>query len=286
MLAKCLTVLVTVMALAWPVKAFEQLYGINCGGPEHNDSDGLHYEHGFHRNDQDLSWVAPINIGDVPEVDRVIYTHISNSPNTTHQFGYDLPLDGDGLYAVILKFSFARSGTAKHIMTVMLNHDIELLVNIDQREHCGGYGQSCDTYVYFCVTDQIIYYKSHMSVLQEENRSRITFRAVEGRAHMAGVVLVKGTISERRNLVGSNTDELLYFDPLKVPANCAVDEKLNRIIGVSLLKEIVNLENRQLKELVRVQHKFNQLEADRIDAAKDVEIVTDDEVDVSNSVDN
>lgn len=78
------------------------LYAVNAGGYDHIDKHSIHYES------------DPINVGTasdygnhlliigrVPEQDEVLYR---TERYHTATFGYDLPLEGDGDYALVLKF--------------------------------------------------------------------------------------------------------------------------------------------------------------------------------------
>lgn len=79
------------------------IYAVNCGGEEHEDSNGIKYE----RDPLKVGTASDFGknllmIGRVPQSDEIIYQTERYHTNT---FGYDLPLSGDGDYALILKFS-------------------------------------------------------------------------------------------------------------------------------------------------------------------------------------
>lgn len=83
-------------------KALKVLYAINAGGDDHVDIDGIHYE-------PDPSKIGTASdygkhlliINRVPEQDEILY---KTERYHTSTFGYDIPLDGDGEYALVLKF--------------------------------------------------------------------------------------------------------------------------------------------------------------------------------------
>lgn len=78
------------------------IYAVNAGGYDHTDKNGILYES------------DPLNVGTasdygnhlliigrVAEQDEVLYR---TERYHTATFGYDLPLEGDGTYALVLKF--------------------------------------------------------------------------------------------------------------------------------------------------------------------------------------
>lgn len=78
------------------------IYAINAGGYDHIDKNGIHYD------------ADPLNIGTasdygnhllligrVPEQDEVLYR---TERYHTSTFGYNIPVSGDGKYALVLKF--------------------------------------------------------------------------------------------------------------------------------------------------------------------------------------
>lgn len=78
------------------------IYAVNAGGYDHTDKHGILY-------DADPLTVGTASdygnnlliIGRVPEQDEILYR---TERYHTATFGYDLPLEGDGEYALVLKF--------------------------------------------------------------------------------------------------------------------------------------------------------------------------------------
>lgn len=78
------------------------LYAINAGGYDHIDKNGIHY-------DADPLTVGTASdygnhlllIGRVPEQDDILYR---TERYHTSTFGYNIPVSGDGKYALVLKF--------------------------------------------------------------------------------------------------------------------------------------------------------------------------------------
>lgn len=80
------------------------IYAVNAGGQEHTDKHGIHYSadplHGRIGTASDYGNHLLL-IGRVPEQDEVLYR---TERYHTATFGYTLPIDGDGEYALIMKF--------------------------------------------------------------------------------------------------------------------------------------------------------------------------------------
>jgi Malectin domain len=206
--------LILLLTVATRVIAYEQIYAINAGGEhDHTDSDGIHYEK--RTISKTHKWHRGIG-GNIPKSDEPIYQYVDFGA----KIKYDLPMKSDGLYVLITKFSYANSYSANlDIMNMSLNHDLRLLSNVDQFLQCGGFGKICDKYFYFCVSDQILYYKDQSSLIQNEKIS-IDFNGGNKNSFIAGLVLLKGSLGEKRKLNSSATREEMYFDPLKTHPRC------------------------------------------------------------------
>lgn len=106
----CLTIALVIFLLGFrptcvrAAGSLKVVYAINAGGDEHTDKNGIHYEadplHNKIGTASDYGNHLLI-IGRVPEQDEVLYR---TERYHTATFGYDLPITGDGEYALILKF--------------------------------------------------------------------------------------------------------------------------------------------------------------------------------------
>nr|CAG4635524.1 EOG090X081J [Artemia franciscana] len=83
--------------------AKDVVYAVNCGGDYFKDSHGINYQ-----SDESSSGIASdfgkqfLVFGRVSQSDSVLYQTEKYDSDT---FGYDVPLDGDGDYVLVLKFS-------------------------------------------------------------------------------------------------------------------------------------------------------------------------------------
>jgi hypothetical protein len=226
------------------VVAFKVINAINCGGKAHVDSDGINYEKETNIDGYNLNWYTSINIGNVPESDRVIYQNVHHFYRYNHlqSFGYDLNVEDDGQYALIVKNSYALiKRTGYNIFNLTINSNIQLLSNVDQLEHCGGFDQSCDDYFYFCVKNNKLHYKTETSIIQHK-KIRLLFITVKEYSFVAGIVWLKGTAGEQKKLKSSNSNHTMYFDPQQ-NCNIAEEEKNGKI--VSLVQELPKLQDNQ-----------------------------------------
>jgi hypothetical protein len=110
-----------------------------------------------------------------------------------------------------------------------LNNNIILLSNVDQYEQCGGDRKICDEYFYFCLSDKTIYYKEQSSPIQNEI-IHIKLLPLLRDAHIAGLVLLKGTLGERKKLKSSATKSSLFFDPENTNKRCTAVGRVQMVL--------------------------------------------------------
>ncbi|KAH8419434.1 hypothetical protein KR222_011767 [Zaprionus bogoriensis] len=137
-----------------PVARAEPLrvvYAVNAGGEEHTDQNGIHYEadplsvgissdYGKHL----------LMIGRVPEQDEVLYR--TERYHTT-TFGYDFPADGDGDYALIMKFCEVYfDAPNRKVFDVLLNRKHTVVKQLDIYNQVGR-GSAHDEIVYFKIVN-------------------------------------------------------------------------------------------------------------------------------------
>jgi Malectin domain len=231
-----------ILLLAANANAFEQIYAVNCGGGKHTDSDGITYQPHKPRGPE-LGWAEEMDIGEVSESDRFIYTRIDYTTNFTSTLKYEIPLKNDGLYLLIAKFfSSTFEGSAKQNMT--LNKEIQLHSNMDQFKLCGGVKKICDEYFYFCVAEKTMYFNNQSTVI-EDGKFSIEILPVKYRATIAGIVLLKGKLGERQKLVASAKNEHMFFDPMKMNPMCS--------ITAMMLNEVRKIQEEQRQSTKKLQ---------------------------------
>ncbi|KAI8125744.1 hypothetical protein FF38_07985 [Lucilia cuprina] len=173
--------------------SIQVIYAVNAGGYDHIDKHSIHYES------------DPLNVGTasdygnhlliigrVPEQDEVLYR---TERYHTATFGYDLPLEGDGEYALVLKFCevYFNEPNMK-IFDVVLNRKHEVVSNLDIFAQVGR-GTAHDEYVYFTVTRGKLHYKDEISDIRN-NLVRLEFiKGSYDNPKINAFVLFKGDVS-------------------------------------------------------------------------------------------
>jgi Malectin domain len=208
-----------VLLMATNVIAFKQIFAINAGGEAHTDSDGIAYQRRVEKHGRGQYL---FNTGNVPDKDKLIY-HTYEYSIKPVQLQYDIPFKNDGLYLLLAKF--ATHDDTREI-DITLNGKIKLLSNVDMRGLCGGSLQTCDVYLYFCVTDGTLYYQNQSTLLQ--NEIHVEIRPIAHGVMISGLILLEGSPGERQKLVSSNTNELLDFDQTKMHSRCTTTKTVRR----------------------------------------------------------
>jgi uncharacterized protein YeeX (DUF496 family) len=207
--------LILLLTMVTQVVAFDQIYAINAGGDDITDSDGIRYQ-----KDSEMvgvNWRDKLDLTKIAKSDQNIYKYAIRT--SQKKLEYNLPLESDGFYALIAKFSYAWPENRCY-QNMTLNDEILLLPEFEVLTLCGGNGKICDVYMYFCVSDNTLYYKSQTTSIQDEV-IRIGLHNGKKLISIAALVLLKGTLRERHTLKNSITNETLYFDPAKMNSICS-----------------------------------------------------------------
>ncbi|KAJ8954808.1 hypothetical protein NQ314_007019 [Rhamnusium bicolor] len=137
------------ITLVTKVKCAGQLiYAINCGGEAHTDAYGIRYErdplHG--RIGIASDYGKRLLIGRVPPNDYILYQTERYHTNT---FGYDVPINSDGDYVLVLKFCEVYfNAPDQKVFDVVLNGDHTIVADLDIFEKVGR-GVAHDEYIPF-----------------------------------------------------------------------------------------------------------------------------------------
>lgn len=127
------------------------IYAVNCGGDEVTDSLGIHYEkdplHGKVGIASDYG--KRLLIGRVPPADNILYQTERYHTNT---FGYDIPINADGDYVLVLKFCEVYfNAPDQKVFDVVLNGDHTIVTDLDIFEKVGK-GVAHDEYIPFKIS--------------------------------------------------------------------------------------------------------------------------------------
>ncbi|XP_017859194.1 PREDICTED: malectin [Drosophila arizonae] len=215
LLASCampLTVLVLALYCLLPLAQAEPLkvvYAVNAGGDEHTDQNGIHYE------------ADPLNvgissdygkhllmIGRVPEQDEVLYR--TERYHTT-TFGYDFPADGDGDYALIMKFCEVYfDAPNRKVFDVLLNRKHTVVKQLDIYNQVGR-GSAHDEIVYFKIINGRMHYEYEGEIETSDVRNgRLRLDFIKGaldNPKINAFALLKGDVSQLPRLHKTEASE-------------------------------------------------------------------------------
>jgi len=171
----------------------EVVYAVNCGGEAHLDSLGVRYS------------ADPLNVGTASDYGRqLIIGRVGQQDQPLYQteryhtgtFGYDIPVDADGVYLLVLKFSEVYfSAPSMKVFDVVLNGDLTIASDLDIFDRVGR-GVAHDEYVEFEVSKGKILYNGEESELVR-GKMRVEFiKSYRDNPKVTAIVLVKGRLRD------------------------------------------------------------------------------------------
>ncbi|CAN7986152.1 unnamed protein product [Ixodes hexagonus] len=107
------------------------IYAINAGGEEHVDVHGIHYKRDplFGKTGTASDYGKLLVIGRVPKSDHILY---QTERYHTATFGYDIPVNKDGDYVLVLKFSEVYfDSPGRKVFDVTLNGQHAVITGLD-----------------------------------------------------------------------------------------------------------------------------------------------------------
>ncbi|GJQ83350.1 hypothetical protein Trydic_g18135 [Trypoxylus dichotomus] len=149
------------------------VYAVNCGGDAHTDSYGIQYEKDPLHNKVGIAsdYGRRLLIGRVPPNDQILYQTERYHTNT---FGYDIPLNMDGEYVLVLKFCEVYfNAPDQKVFDVVLNGDHTIVSDLDIFDKVGR-GVAHDEYVPFRIARGKLYYNGEESDIHG-NKIRVEF---------------------------------------------------------------------------------------------------------------
>ncbi|KAH8378215.1 hypothetical protein KR093_010194, partial [Drosophila rubida] len=193
-------------SLAEPLKV---VYAVNAGGDKHTDQNGIHYEadpikvgissdYGKHL----------LMIGRVQEQDEVLYR--TERYHTT-TFGYDFPADGDGDYALIMKFCEVYfDAPNRKVFDVLLNRKHTVIKQLDIYNQVGR-GSAHDEIVYFKIVNGRLHYEYEGEIETSDVRNgqlRLDFiKGALDNPKINAFALLKGDVSQLPRLHKTEASE-------------------------------------------------------------------------------
>lgn len=127
------------------------IYAVNCGGDFHTDTNGIHYERDplNGRIGIPSDYGKRLVIGRVHPNDNILY---QTERYHTNSFGYEIPINSDGDYVLVLKFCevYFNSPDQK-VFDVVLNNEHTIISDLDIFDKVGK-GVAYDEYIPFRVS--------------------------------------------------------------------------------------------------------------------------------------
>lgn len=186
----------TVAGTCITANAYEVIYAVNAGGDAFTDENQIHYI-ADPLNDKigtASDFGKQLNIGRVSQSDESLY---QTERYHTSTFGYDIPIAGDGEYALALKFSEVYF-TAPHmkVFDVVLNGEHTVVEQLDIYQNVGK-GVAHDEIVLFTISRGRLYYKEEESDIRGGGRLRVEFvKGSRDNPKINAIVLFKGSAAE------------------------------------------------------------------------------------------
>ncbi|KAH8282333.1 hypothetical protein KR054_006916 [Drosophila jambulina] len=182
------------------------IYAVNAGGEEHTDRNGIQYDADPLKGIGIASDYGKhlLMIGRVHEQDEVLYR--TERYHTT-TFGYDLPSDGDGDYALIMKFCEVYfDAPEKKVFDVLLNRKHTVVRQLDIYDQVGR-GSAHDEIVYFKINNGRLNYEGEVSDVRN-GRLRLDFiKGALDNPKINAFALLKGDVSQVPRLHGTEASE-------------------------------------------------------------------------------
>jgi len=196
MLRPCqlVSLLGTVFLLLGEVRGLgDAVYAVNCGGEAHTDLFGVKYEKDMSKVGTPSDYGKQLMIGRVPQADQILYQTERYHGAT---FGYDMPVDGDGDYLLVLKMSevYFNAPNMK-VFDVVLNGDLTVSSDLDIFEKVGR-GVAHDEYIEFSIEGNTILYQGEESEISA-GKIRVEFiKSYRDNPKINAIVLIKGTLED------------------------------------------------------------------------------------------
>jgi hypothetical protein len=180
-------------------QAYQQVFAVNGGGDAHRDVHGIRYEKDTNNVGRKTKWFSESQIWNVAIKDAILYStvHYDQIP-----YSFDIPVQGDGKYWLILKF--VENEYYDRYMDVTLNsHTVFENFNVYNR---AGYKTAYDEFVYFEICNKRLNFQNELSDVRSDNKITLGFVTRKGTTTVmiSAIVLLKGEISEISRLKQSN----------------------------------------------------------------------------------
>lgn len=96
--------LIALLLVCFPLytDAFEVVFAVNCGGPQHTDRYGIRYRADDNQVGIPSTFGRSLSISRINPEDMILY---QTERYHTSSFSYDIPIEEDGDYVLVTKYS-------------------------------------------------------------------------------------------------------------------------------------------------------------------------------------
>ncbi|CAG5131675.1 unnamed protein product [Candidula unifasciata] len=171
----------------------EVVWAVNCGGDEHTDSQGIHYQADPLDVGQSSDFGRNMYIQRVGPQDQLLYQTERYHVNT---FGYELPVYKDGDYVLVLKFSevwFAAPN--QKVFDVVLNGEHTIVSELDIFSRVGR-GVAHDEIIPFSIRGGKLHVNDETSQI---DGNKILLEFIKGdldNPKVNAIYVIKGTVDD------------------------------------------------------------------------------------------
>ncbi|XP_017043967.1 malectin [Drosophila ficusphila] len=236
------------------------IYAVNAGGDEHTDLNGIQYDADPLKGIGIASDYGKhlLMIGRVQEQDEVLYR--TERYHTT-TFGYDLPSDGDGDYALIMKFCEVYfDAPQKKVFDVLLNRKHTVVRQLDIYNEVGR-GSAHDEIVYFKINNGRLNYEGEVSDVRN-GRLRLDFiKGALDNPKINAFALLKGDVSQLPRLHGTEASQRIKPEGKQTPEQKqgSQAEKVVRSQREDIDEDDEDLDDEEFEEELPEQQQNDQL---------------------------
>lgn len=171
------------------------IYAINAGGDSHTDVFGIKYERDplFGKVGTPSDYGKQLLIGRVPQNDHILYQTERYHHST---FGYDIPINRDGDYVMVLKFCEVYfNGPNMKVFDIVLNGDHTIVADLDIFDKVGR-GVAHDEYISFSVNSGRLYYNQEESDIRG-GKIRVEFiKGYRDNPKINAIYVMKGKLED------------------------------------------------------------------------------------------
>lgn len=170
----------------------EVIFAVNCGGESHVDSHGIKYQRDPLTIGTASDYGRNLVIHRIPQQDQIIY---QTERYHTDSFRYEIPINSDGHYVLILKFSEVWfTAPNQKVFDVILNNEHSVVEGLDIYAKVGR-GMAHDEYIPFEISKNKLKFRDESSSFS--NSLSVEFAKTDrDNPKVNAMIVMKGTMDD------------------------------------------------------------------------------------------